>query len=64
MQGDACACSGDGFSGGINTRRIGCAQHLKQHGDQGYFCMVQGGLGCSLSTESQEYEGAAWRLCE
>ena len=64
LQGPNCSCSADGFSGGIETGRSGCKQHLLENGDNGFFCMVDGGSECTLATSSLEYEGAAWRVCE
>lgn len=31
----SCSCALDGVSGGVQTNRIGCAQHLIEEGDTG-----------------------------
>lgn len=45
-----CDCSGDGWSGGAYTGRIGCAAHLAATGDTAPFCMV----GCLPAKGSKE----------
>jgi V8-like Glu-specific endopeptidase len=61
--GNPCTCSQDGLSGGIDTGKIGCAQHSEDQGDFDYFCMVTGGITCEYGTASTIYQGAAWMLC-
>jgi hypothetical protein len=62
-QGAGCTCSSDGVSGGVQTGRIGCAQHLLSSGDSGYFCMVVDPSSCSAAATSEAYPGAAWVDC-
>lgn len=62
---NACACSVDGWSGGVWTGRRGCAQHsLAIDGDDGWYCMVQQPGLCLASTPSTAFPGAAWVACE
>lgn len=58
-----CNCAEDGVSGGVSTGRFGCAQHLKDSGDDGWFCYVQGGGKCGRATESESAPGAYWVDC-
>lgn len=60
---NACECADDGLSGGVETGRKGCKQHLATSGDMGFFCMVVGGTGCSSATYSVQFPGAAWKNC-
>lgn len=61
---DPCECSYDGISGGVDTGRKGCKQHLFDMGDNGRFCMVKGGVACTSASASSTFSGAAWKLCE
>ncbi|GAB4815431.1 hypothetical protein N2152v2_002477 [Parachlorella kessleri] len=58
-----CACSATGMSGGVQTGRIGCAQHLLSQGDSGYFCMVVNPSDCAIAQPTASFPGAAWVAC-
>eukprot|EP01025_Chloroclados_australasicus_P056963 TRINITY_DN7092_c0_g1_i4.p4 TRINITY_DN7092_c0_g1~~TRINITY_DN7092_c0_g1_i4.p4 ORF type:complete len:222 (-),score=31.54 TRINITY_DN7092_c0_g1_i4:963-1583(-) len=57
---NACACTENGESGGVETGRIGCKKHLQ---DKDRFCYVKNPRNCDLSQESVEFPGAGWRSC-
>jgi hypothetical protein len=51
----ACECTLSGKSGGVQTERIGCAQHLLSFGDTQFFCMVIGGSACGRASPSDAF---------
>eukprot|EP00210_Caulerpa_lentillifera_P008445 g8057.t1 len=55
----SCPCALDGVSGGMNTTRPGCKDHI---GD-GPFCYVKDPDSCKSATESERFPGAAWVDC-
>ncbi|PSC70390.1 hypothetical protein C2E20_6148 [Micractinium conductrix] len=59
-----CDCSGDGWSGGAYTGRIGCAAHLAATGDTAPFCMVLDPFACPAATPSAAFPGSAWIDCQ
>jgi len=64
--GAPCGCAADGVSGGVDTGRRGCADHV---GD-GTICYVGGGAGevvgegCVQAFTSGAFPGAGWRRCD
>jgi len=58
---EACDCTVDGESGGVQTCRLGCRVHLPS--DDARFCYVREGSLCASSSPSSAYPGAAWRAC-
>ncbi len=51
------------MSGGVQTGRIGCGQHLLSQGDSGYFCMVVNPSDCAVAQPTASFPGAAWVAC-
>lgn len=59
-----CECTTTGISGGTQTNEIGCAQRVGEGLTLPFsFCYVEGGTDCPLGRASEDFEGAAWRLC-
>ena len=61
---DGCACSEDGFSGGVWTAYLGCDAHMAWANDPGRFCYVAEPDRCPEATVSVSVPGAAWRECD
>eukprot|EP01025_Chloroclados_australasicus_P040054 TRINITY_DN4168_c0_g2_i7.p1 TRINITY_DN4168_c0_g2~~TRINITY_DN4168_c0_g2_i7.p1 ORF type:complete len:740 (-),score=100.04 TRINITY_DN4168_c0_g2_i7:1553-3772(-) len=55
-----CSCTEDGYSGGIDTGKIGCQEFVEGWPS---FCYVANPYGCFLSKPSQRFIGARWRNC-
>eukprot|EP00966_Prymnesium_polylepis_P070085 1629375-Prymnesium_polylepis.1 len=56
-QNEACACTADGVSGGVQTGVSGCGDHL----NEGFiYCYTVGGLQCLTGSASNAYPGAAY----
>jgi hypothetical protein len=55
---DPCACDLDGVVHGIDTGRVGCADHGTT---DGVVCYVS--PACASSSASSSYPGTNWRLC-
>ena len=55
-----CDCSVDGISGGWQTGRAGCADHLS---DGEPFCYVFAPAQCDTASSSSAFPGSAWRFC-
>jgi len=68
----SCPCSLDGISGGVDTGRLGCEDHIRD----GPFCYVsnpskyhpptvtfQSVSSCDSATESRRFPGASWIQC-
>ncbi|GMH39998.1 hypothetical protein BSKO_07902 [Bryopsis sp. KO-2023] len=57
---EACSCSTDGISGGVDTGRPGCDTHIP---GEAAFCYVKHPEECHLATDSEAFEGAKWLTC-
>jgi len=55
-----CACSENGVVDGVNTGKLGCAQHFGQR--YGYICYVENGADCAGARLSSR-TGVYWRSC-
>jgi len=55
-----CACSENGVVDGVDTGKLGCAQHFGQR--YGYICYVENGADCPGSRLSSR-TGVYWRSC-
>jgi hypothetical protein len=65
---DSCACSQDGWSGGVFTGVFGCTRHSSFTGVDDTvetFCYVKGGSDslCPCSLPSKVFAGARYRFC-
>jgi hypothetical protein len=60
---DACACTADGVSGGVDVGRAGCKQHGIANGDGEWFCYVVAPRACGRAVASSSHAGAAWVGC-
>jgi len=59
-EGEACACTSDGVSGGVDTGTAGCDAWL---GDGITWCYVAEPEHCSTASASAAFNGAGWASC-